>query len=463
MPNESNIGPIDYMSMFPQEDFLKNIQTGFKLGADIQQVRQKRQEQQMAAQRAADYKTRLAAAIANPTPQAFATLTGDFPEYKEAHKQNFEQLSEGQRQTELKDVWNVASALHSDRPELAVERLDERITALKNSGMPTAEYDAIRGMIQRDHKGAYGQILHIVSGMPGGDKILENLTRIGIERRNKDLESANLTIKGAEARKADVEADIAETTAPAVIAKADLDNRNLANQIFTRSGQLGLDRDKFTSEVQLKLQELGQAQGKLDDSAKKIINESTVGAVASRQAATQMTDLATQFENANPTSLGAGVYEWLKNTTGNQNYVSSLRREYSRVVTKEVLGSLPPGPATDRDVAMAREGFLKSTADPTQVASFLRGMAKLQNYNAQIEDAKAEWVNSVGHLGRAKTDIAVGSTAVPAGTTYSEFIARVLKPIGAQTQPPGRSYMRFAKPPVAPATAASLDPNRQGD
>jgi hypothetical protein len=118
----------------------------------------------------------------------------------------------------------------------------------------------------------------------------------------------------------------------------------------------------------------------------------------------------------------------------------------------EAIKSLPPGPATDRDINMALSGFPKETADAQTLSSFLRGMAKLKQIEAVGDNAKAEWVNSVGSLARAKTDINILGVQVPKGSSYIDFQRRYIKDkakdlgksqIMENIQT--RSYMDFAK------------------
>jgi hypothetical protein len=114
---------------------------------------------------------------------------------------------------------------------------------------------------------------------------------------------------------------------------------------------------------------------------------------------------------------------------------------------------LPPGAASDKDVALAMAGFPPDTADAATMASFLRGMSKLSTYTAVTENAKAEWVNSVGHLGKAKSDINIDGVNVPAGSTFTDFARQYMdtkvsqrQTQQSQSQVPSRSYMRWAQP-----------------
>ena len=96
------------------------------------------------------------------------------------------------------------------------------------------------------------------------------------------------------------------------------------------------------------------------------------------------------------------------------------------------------------------EGFLPPNADRNTTASFLRGMAKLNNYNAKLEEVKAEWVNEVGGLSKPKSDIEVMGIKVPSGTTFADFSKKYIKDLSTvanteaeQAVIPQRSYNRF--------------------
>jgi hypothetical protein len=214
--------------------------------------------------------------------------------------------------------------------------------------------------------------------------------------------------------------------------------------------------------VELELYKLKQKSGELDGEAKKIVNDSTVAAVSADQAASQMLDFASRLEQAGASSgVAAKGAELYKTLTGNQDAITQLRQEYTRLRSTQVSKMLPPGPASDKDIQLALSGFPSETAGPSTMATFVRGMAKLQQLEAANNSAKAEWVNAVGHLGKPKTDIEVDGIKVPAGSTFVDFSRqfmqrrvdeRAAQQSAAQVQ--GRSYMRFAQPAAAAAPAA---------
>jgi hypothetical protein len=197
---------------------------------------------------------------------------------------------------------------------------------------------------------------------------------------------------------------------------------NIRSQIQDRAARLRLDADKLTSDVELKLQEFEQTAGKLPESAQKLVNDAVVASVAGETAAASMTDLADKFEREGGGYGGISrFFEFAARATGRQDYMTELRNQYTRIRNSAALRNLPPGPATDKDIEVAREGMPDENADAAYIASFLRGTAKIERLNAQLEDAKAQWIGDNGTLGKARRDVEIGGVRVPAGTTFNEF------------------------------------------
>jgi hypothetical protein len=133
--------------------------------------------------------------------------------------------------------------------------------------------------------------------------------------------------------------------------------------------------------------------------------------------------------------------------------MTQLRNEYTRIRNSAAIKSLPPGVATDKDIELALKGIPPETANAATISSFLRGMAKMQQYEAASESSKAEWVGSNGNLGRAKTDIDIGGIKVPKGSSFVDFSrqfidqrAKDLSVTQGNTRSSGASYMKYANP-----------------
>lgn len=208
-----------------------SIIAGYKNATTIRDDQQK-QAQALAEQaQAQQYQAEVSAALRNPTPQAFSALAVKYPQHREAFKQGWDTLNTAQQQSELKDASAIAATLHAGRHDLALQQLDQRIEAAKNSGMPTGEYQALRDQIESNPQDAYGMTLHVISSLPGGDKVLTNLSAIGKEKRESDEAPAVLAKKVAEAEKAGIDAKYAEQGAVLDLQKKGWDIKKIQEDI----------------------------------------------------------------------------------------------------------------------------------------------------------------------------------------------------------------------------------------
>jgi hypothetical protein len=196
--------PINYLGMVPQVDLGRQFLTGLQAGAGIGEIQDQAaarqlaiQQKQIAQQRAAQYQSDVSSALAAPMdqqPQLFAALALRNPEQYEAINKSFGALSADQQKNELRDTYGIASTLQSGRSDLALQQIDDRITAHKNSGQPTADLEALRAQVEKDPKAAYSQVLHIVSGLPGGDSVLKSLQ--GVNKDARDQTESDVKVAG---------------------------------------------------------------------------------------------------------------------------------------------------------------------------------------------------------------------------------------------------------------------------
>jgi hypothetical protein len=205
--------PINYTAMMPQTDFLGSVQGGMNFTNQIRAAQLQRQQQQLQLQRAQQYQADAQTAMKDPTPQAFASLALKYPEHREAFKQSWDTLNADQQQTELKDGADLAATLHSGRPDLAEQKLQDRITAVKNSGKPTAQYEKLLDLVKTNPQQAYAHTMGVLAGLPGGDKVLKNLGDINTAPATERKAIADANKSESDATKAAVAAKFAESDA----------------------------------------------------------------------------------------------------------------------------------------------------------------------------------------------------------------------------------------------------------
>ena len=104
--------------------------------------------------------------------------------------------------------------------------------------------------------------------------------------------------------------------------------------------------------------------------------------------------LAQQVEDAELTGgVASSTSETFKALLGSQDDVTEMRRRFNSVRLSEGLKNLPPGPATDKDMEQAFKGVPREDAPASQIASFLRGAAKMARFDAGYNQFKADFIS----------------------------------------------------------------------
>jgi hypothetical protein len=482
------VQPINYM--IPQADPFAGVLQGLKLGASVQEVEAARAKREMdlaAQQQAIARQQQLGQAMQglmakqNPTfadYQAVAVLAPK--DQSESLLKSWEALSKEQQGNDLRFGAQVLSAFQVGSPDVGVSLLEQRAQAERNSGREeqARAYETWAQLAKVDPKSAQSTIGVMLAGLPGGDKVVESVGRVQTQQREATLfgpaltqARANADKATADAVKAGVDAQFAPALAQAGLTKAQSDaikaatdarfaealnqaglnekNWNIRaaqNRINVESTRLGLDQQKTAADVQLTLARIGEIATSLPEQAKKDINTAAVAAGTAKQQAAQFNSLADRL-----TAEGGGfgvlssATDYLRKATGNQGYMQELRQEFTRLRNSAAVQSLPPGPATDRDIALVLEGFPPANADSRTMASFLRGMAKIQDINSATENARVDWLsNNRGSLARARSGFQAGEFTANAGETFMDLSARIAQDVsnryaagagGAPTQP----------------------------
>nr|WP_294975007.1 hypothetical protein [uncultured Pseudomonas sp.] len=136
----------------------------------------------------------------------------------------------------------------------------------------------------------------------------------------------------------------------------------------------------------------------LSPQVQKRLSTATDDAIAAENNTAKFTNLANEIEKSGLSGglLGGSVSEKLKELTGEQDAISNLRREYNAIKASQVVSNLPPGAASDKDIELAMGGFPSDRANKQQLSGFLRGLAKLQKANADLQNFKADYISSTG-------------------------------------------------------------------
>lgn len=281
-------------------------------------------------------------------------------------------------------------------------------------------------------------------------------------------EQAEAQKKIADAATAAIGAKFAERLQVAGLNKTNWDVANLQSQIKDRAAKLSLDQQVTAATVAEKMSSISKNLLEMPADTRKLVNESAALAASSKQAANQMNDLATRIEGLGGYGAASKFNEFVKSSIGAEGYETSLRQEYTRIRNSAAIKSLPPGPATDKDIQLALSGFPSNTSDSKVVASFLRGMAKLQDIDSAVSNAKTDWLaQNNGTLTRANKTFMAGDFVVRPGESFNDFTTRAAKDVNARYAGTGQEAQRQALigqiPTNQPAPAAQPNVMNQAD
>jgi hypothetical protein len=256
-------------------------------------------------------------------------------------------------------------------------------------------------------------------------------------------ERAELLKKSADATKSVIESQFTQRAQELGLMEKTWNIKNLQSDISTRGAKLNLDTQMTNANVLEKLASINKMNTEIPSDTRKLINETAVVAATAKQSADQFNDLANRIENLGGYGKLSSLGEFAKSTIGAEGYETSLRQEYTRLRNSAAIKSLPPGPATDKDIQMALSGFPKDTSNSANIAQFLRGMAKLQDIDASVANAKTDWLaKNNGALTRAGSTFIAGDFTVRPGESFNDFSSRVAKDVNDRYSGTGREAQR---------------------
>ncbi|HBE6359933.1 TPA: phage DNA ejection protein [Escherichia coli] len=194
--------------------------------------------------------------------------------------------------------------------------------------------------------------------------------------------------------------------------------------------RLALDQQEFgfkMQQAQEKAQQLIREAPKLSVNMEKGIETAVNNATASSNSANSMSALAQQFRAEKPTTgLFGNAQNMFAKLTGSDTTLRDLRIRQNALVNSQVLKFLPPGPATDKDVEIVRQGAPTDMDNPETVARWLDAMANLERRNAQFNEFKAEWMSANGNPGQSRNGGQILGLDVKKGESLGSAVKRYM-------------------------------------
>ena len=186
--------------------------------------------------------------------------------------------------------------------------------------------------------------------------------------------------------------DEQRNTINALRAKGDSESIALAGQL---ASQLRQEKADILSQQRLDLEEkrLEESSRRLLAGDRQAIREASNASQKAGARASTLLGLADDYARVKPTGgfFGSAYSAWTK-TFGTQGEVDRIKTQFQAIVNTDIINNLPPGVASDKDIEMAKSGYMNPSWNAEEIEMFLRGQAKLAAYAAEREDAKATWI-----------------------------------------------------------------------
>lgn len=369
---------LDYSMILNRPSVGQQLMQGMQLAQQQEALQFQQQQAEQAAQQEAAQAARLAefrTAFAEAgSTQERAALGAQFPEMLETIKSAVGMDQELKTQA-IGEIGMQLTALAND-PAAAEEYVRQNADVLSSLG-PAFSPDRLIQQVQTNPQSLAQTADMITMAALGPEKyqdIMGQREQRAVQRRGQDI-----TIRGQDITRRGQDVQIM--------------GQQAARENAIMQAQSRIEAARLRQE--------GSGYPDLSVNMEKALDTAIQDATASEAAASRLETLAGEFQQSNLMGGRAGqMAEWLKQTTGDEDALSELRRNFIQLKNERVINNLPPGVASDRDIEIFMSGFPQDFANKDYVASFMRGMAKAERAKAELNNFRAEWISQNGNPGQ---------------------------------------------------------------
>lgn len=342
---------------------------------------------------------------------AMRKLASQYPEQFDAVRNGMKFVDEDQRST----VGTLAASarLAASSPEAMMSWLQNNSSELTRAGVDPLD---VAKMYQQNPQGFTEFVDHLGMAALGPEQYFQAQDRIV----GREIDRGKL----AETIRSNQAGEALQERGQNLSYQSAMTGHNIAAQ------RLALDQQEFgfkMQQAQEKAQQLISEAPKLSVNMEKGIETAVNNATASSNSANSMSALAQQFRAEKPTTgLFGNAQNMFAKLTGSDTTLRDLRIRQNALVNSQVLKFLPPGPATDKDVEIVRQGAPTDMDNPETVARWLDAMANLERRNAQFNEFKAEWMSANGNPGQSRNGGQILGLDVKKGESLGSAVKRYM-------------------------------------
>ncbi|EFO3229326.1 acyltransferase [Escherichia coli] len=368
-------------------------------------------QQEKQAQRQKEFQQAYANAYASGDRGALRQLATQYPEQIESVRKGMGFIDEDQRNS----IGTLAAGarLASSSPEAMQSWLQNNAKELTRVGV---DPNSVAQMYQQNHSGFGEFVDHL--GMAALGPI--DYFNVQDKMAGREIDRGRL----AETIRSNQAGEALQARGQNLSYQSAMTGHNIAAQ------RLALDQQEFgfkMQQAQEKAQQLISEAPKLSVNMEKGIETAVNNATASSNSANSMSALAQQFRAEKPTTgLFGNAQNMFAKLTGSDTTLRDLRIRQNALVNSQVLKFLPPGPATDKDVEIVRQGAPTDMDNPETVARWLDAMANLERRNAQFNEFKAEWMSANGNPGQSRNGGQILGLDVKKGESLGSAVKRYM-------------------------------------
>jgi hypothetical protein len=115
-----------------------------------------------------------------------------------------------------------------------------------------------------------------------------------------------------------------------------------------------------------------------------------------------------------PAGVFSDLIEGAKGTLGLRDNVSAIRTQFNQQLNADIIGALPKGSASDRDVMLFARGYPPENASVAEIAAYLEAAKSVMHKVANFETISSQILSDQYNAGVLPTTIGLEAKAAPA-------------------------------------------------
>lgn len=217
----------------------------------------------------------------------------------------------------------------------------------------------------------------------------------------------------------------------------------MVQQVDVYGNKIGTPQPKYVAPVQVSngtslvnpVTQQAVYDGGLTEAQQKTVNDAQTDAAKAATTFQSTNDMLARMKTTDWWGGGvATANDLFTKVTGRADEGQQLRGQLEQLANSTVVANLPPGAASDKDVALVRAGIPSSNASKSTWEAYLNAVGRVQKAVANVSQSRADYmVANQADLSPLKRDAIINGKQYKAGTSLAEVLGDTRK--ATQEQP----------------------------